>query len=163
MDAEIKGWWTQVAKFVPKSAAPKQETTPPEATASRTGGLQKWLAGVLRHPIVAPLVVVGALALIGVPRNVHSGAEPSLVEHLFDILENSRTSAPRLEAAARQRVTAWILWGTVSRNWCGPTPSLGPSGPSPRPVGYCSGAGRHDSDPGCLSDHGFASARLGGA
>jgi hypothetical protein len=63
MDAEIKRQW-------PKSTAPQPETSPPAvsppaATAPSASGFKQWLDAVLRHPIVAPLVVVGVLALIG--------------------------------------------------------------------------------------------------
>jgi hypothetical protein len=73
MDAQIQRHWPPVAKQVAKSAPPKQETAPPSATAPRVGGFKKWLDGVLRHPIVAPLVVVGVLALIGGLWKLYSG------------------------------------------------------------------------------------------
>jgi hypothetical protein len=64
MDAEIKRQW-------PKSAAPQQETlppavSPPGATAPSAGGVKQWLDGVLRHPIIVGLVLLGVPALIGV-------------------------------------------------------------------------------------------------
>jgi len=64
MDAEIKRQW-------PKSTAPQQETlppavSPPTATASSAGGFKQWLDGVLRHPIIVGLVLLGVPALIGV-------------------------------------------------------------------------------------------------
>jgi hypothetical protein len=62
MDAEIKRQW-------PKSTARQQETlppavSPPGATTPSAGGFKQWLDGASRHPIIAPLVVVGVLALI---------------------------------------------------------------------------------------------------
>jgi len=67
MDAEIK-------RQFPPSTAPQQVTAPvvaappatgPSATASSAMGFKQWVSGFLRHPIIAPLVVVGVLALIG--------------------------------------------------------------------------------------------------
>ena len=64
MDAEVKRQW-------PKSTAPQQETlppavSPPTATAPSAGGFKQWLDGVLRHPIIVGLVLLGVPALIGV-------------------------------------------------------------------------------------------------
>jgi len=66
MDGEIK-------RQFPPSAAPQQETSQPVATVSSPApatapsamGFKQWVSGFLRHPIIAPLVVVGVLALIG--------------------------------------------------------------------------------------------------
>jgi hypothetical protein len=66
MDAEIKRRW-------PKSTDAKQEIAPPPAATptapvpvrpSARASNQR-LDGVLRHPIIAPLVVIGVIALIG--------------------------------------------------------------------------------------------------
>jgi len=64
MDAEVKRQW-------PKSTAPQQETlppavSPPTATAPSAGGFKQWLDGVVRHPIIVGLVLLGAPALFGV-------------------------------------------------------------------------------------------------
>lgn len=71
MDAEIKRQW-------PKSTAPHQETlppavSPPAATAPSAGGFKQWLGGVLRHPIIVGLVLLGVPALIGVLSKVLDG------------------------------------------------------------------------------------------
>ena len=64
MDAQVKRQW-------PKSTAPQQETlppavSPPTATAPSAGGFKQWLDGVVRHPIIVGLVLLGAPALFGV-------------------------------------------------------------------------------------------------
>jgi len=68
MDAEIKPQFPQSVaakpEITPSTATPPAATTP--AAASSSGGrFKQWVSGFLRHPIIAPLVVVGVLALIG--------------------------------------------------------------------------------------------------
>ena len=73
MDAEIKRQW-------PESGAAKREIEPatkPEvpssATPPRVSGFKQRAGETLRHPIVAPLVVVGVITLIGALWKVYLG------------------------------------------------------------------------------------------